>query len=79
MDKPFIEAFKEGMRVVVLAIIPIVVVELENGGLDWKLIGVTAAVAFLRFVDSWLHESAKEQPKAERNEGLMGEKGLVGF
>lgn len=80
MDKPLKESLKEGARVVVLAIIPVLLLSLQNGdGFDWKLIGVTGAVALLRFVDSFLHESAKEQPKSERNEGLMGEKGLTGF
>lgn len=73
-----IEAAKEGLRVVVLAIIPVLIIGLENG-MDWRLVWVTGAIAGLRFVDKYLHESSKEAPIDERNTGLLGERGLTGF
>lgn len=80
MSDSFKESIKEGLRVVVLAIIPILVSGFQQAeGFDWRLVIVTGVIAFLRFVDSWLHETNKEQPKKEQNEGLLGEKGLVGF
>ena len=80
MDKSLKESLKEGARVVVLAIIPVLVVSLQDAQeFDWRLIAVTAAVAFLRFIDSLLHEVNKELPVKERNDGLMGKTGLVGF
>jgi hypothetical protein len=53
----FVEALKEGLRVVVLAVIPLLIASLTNGAIDWKLVGVTGAIALLRFADSWLHQS----------------------
>ena len=53
----FIEALKEGLRVVVLAIIPLLIDSLGKGIIDWNLIAVAGMIAFLRFVDSWLHQS----------------------
>lgn len=51
------EALKEGLRVVVLAVIPIAIEGLMNKALNIPLIGITAAIAALRFLDSWLHET----------------------
>lgn len=80
MSDSFIEALKEGLRVVVLAVIPILISGFQqNEGFDWRLVVVTGVIAFLRFVDSWLHEVNKEQPKKDQNSGLLGERGLVGF
>lgn len=52
------EALKEGLRVVVLAIIPLLADSLGKGAVDWQLVLVTGAIALLRFVDSWLHNNA---------------------
>lgn len=57
----FKEALKEGLRVVVLAIIPVVILGLENGNFNLKALGIVAVVAFLRFIDSYLHESGKAE------------------
>lgn len=55
------EALKEALRVIVLAIIPVALVSLENGNfVDWKLVYMAALIAFLRFVDKWLHEEGKD-------------------
>ena len=80
MSNSFTEALKEGLRVAVLAVIPILISGFQQAeGFDWRLVIVTGVVAFLRFVDSWLHEVNKEQPKKEQNEGLFGKAGLTGF
>lgn len=55
-----IEAGKELLRVVVLAIIPVLIASLEAGLIDWRLIVVTAGIAFLRGVDKYLHLKAPE-------------------
>ena len=34
---------------------------------------------FLSWIDKFMHLENKELPKAERNSGLLGEKGLTGF
>lgn len=63
----FIEAVKEGLRVVVIAVIPVVIDALLSGAVDLRLVAVTGAVAGLRFLDKWLHESG------------VAEKGLTRF
>lgn len=53
------EAVKEALRVVVLAIIPVIIDSLNKSEVDVKLVVTVGAIALLRFVDSWLHESGK--------------------
>lgn len=74
-----ISAVKELLRVVVLAIIPVLITALETGVVDLKVVGVIAALAALRFIDKLLHEVNKELPKKKQNKGLLGEKGITGF
>ena len=56
-----IEASKEFARVCVLAVIPIAIDGLANNYIDWRLIGVTAAIAGLRWIDKYLYESGHEK------------------
>lgn len=53
------EAVKEALRVVVLAIIPVIIDSLSKGEVDVKLVVTVGVVALLRFIDSWLHETGK--------------------
>ena len=63
------EAIKEGLRVMVLAVIPLLIDSLAKGSIDWNLIAVAGLIALLRFIDSWLHGNAPD--------GVAG--GLVRF
>lgn len=54
------KASLEGLRVVVLSIIPVIILGLEQGNLDWRLVALTGVIAGLRFVDKLLHEMGKE-------------------
>ena len=67
MNNDIKEAVKEGLRVIVLAVIPVVISSLSSGAVDWKLVLTAAAVAALRSIDSWLHNSG------------VAEKGLTQF
>lgn len=68
MNEALIKSIKEGLRVFLMAGIPLTVVELENGGLfDYKAILIAGLIALLRFVDKYLHESG------------VAEKGLTRF
>ena len=58
MSDSFKEAGKELLRVVLLSIVPVILVGLENGQLDVKVVFVIGAIAALRFIDKWLHENA---------------------
>lgn len=55
------ESSKEGLRVVLLAVIPVAIDSLLKGQLDLRLVVTVGAVALLRFVDSWLHKSGKAE------------------
>lgn len=71
--KPLTEALKEGARIVLIAIIPLIIVGLEKGSLDWKSIGVVAFITALRTIDKFLHIEGK----VENNAKLIG--GLTRF
>jgi hypothetical protein len=47
-------------RVVVLSIIPVIVIGVENGQFDPRVVGVVALIAALRFLDKYLHELGTE-------------------
>lgn len=70
MKQAYIEAFKEMMRVVLLAVIPLLIDNLGSGEFNWRLIWVTAAIAGLRFVDSMLHEYGKRVGSTTLSKGL---------
>lgn len=53
-----IEALKEVGRVILMAVVPLVVVGLESGSLDFKVIFTAGLIAGLRFIDKYLHETA---------------------
>lgn len=73
------EALKEGLRVTLMAAVPIVINGLQQGAIDWRLVYISGIIALLRFVDKYLHELSKTEPVETRNTGFMGEKGLTGF
>lgn len=55
-----ISALKEAGRVVVLAIIPIAISQIERGTWDWRAIIIVGAITLLRFTDKLLHKLAPE-------------------
>ena len=60
MKDSFVRAAKEFFRVVVVAVIPMLVVGLQEGRVDLKVVALVAAIAGLRFLDKFLHELGKE-------------------
>lgn len=71
--KPLIEALKEGARVVLIAIIPLVIDSLTSNKFEWRSIAVVAGVTALRILDKYLHLEGK----LESNDKLVG--GLTRF
>ena len=57
MNRDIKESIKEGLRVVVLAVIPVIISSVSAGAIDWKLVASAALVAALRGLDSYLHDS----------------------
>jgi hypothetical protein len=55
-----VEATKEFARVIVLALVPIFIVQIEAGSFDWRVLAFTGAIAGLRWVDKFLHTKAPE-------------------
>ena len=58
MSKELTEAVKEFLRIAVLAAIPIIIDGLTAGLVDVRLVAITAAIALLRAIDKFLHETA---------------------
>lgn len=71
----FIEAIKEPLRLLVLAIIPFAVAWFAALPYQWAVL----ATVILKFIDKYLHEVAKEVPAKKQKEGLFGLRGLTGF
>lgn len=67
LRKELLESLKEGARVFLLAVIPLLVVQLESSVFDWRALAVAGVIAILRFVDKLLHRSG------------VAKKGLVRF
>ena len=48
--------FKEFLRIVLLAGIPVVITGIEQGNLDYKIIASAIGIALLKAIDRGLHE-----------------------
>lgn len=51
-----VNAVKEGLRTFLMAVVPLLVIGLENGSLDVRAALIAGVIALLRFVDKALHE-----------------------
>ena len=67
IKESLVKALMEMGRVALIAAIPILIDGLSNNLIDWKLIGISAIIAVLRFVDKYLHEYGV----ATKNESLI--------
>lgn len=54
-----VEWLKEYFRVIALAVIPVLIAELERGEINWQMIIVVALIAALRATEKSLHENDK--------------------
>lgn len=70
METPLKKAGLEMLRVTVLAIIPVLIMSLENGQVDLKYLGIVAGIAALRAVDKFLHEVGKDEDMSQLIKGL---------
>jgi hypothetical protein len=57
MKKELIKSLKEGARVFLMAIIPLIVIDIQAGIFDWKKWAIAGVIAILRFIDKLLHET----------------------
>jgi hypothetical protein len=70
IPKPLLEALKEGLRVILLAVIPLLISSLQIQKFDWVSIAVVACITALRFVDKYLHEVGVQDKDARLIKGL---------
>ncbi len=79
MGESFTAGLKELLRTALFAVIPLLISQLQLGKIEIQTVVVAGAIAILSGLSEWLHKDAMNQPKATRNEGFLGEKGLSGF
>ena len=68
--QPIVEALKQAGRIVAVAIIPLIINQLNSSSFDWKAIGVTGAIALLMAVDKFLHLEGKVTDNDSLTKGL---------
>lgn len=51
------ESIKEFARMCIIAVIPVLIISIEKQDFDYKSTGIAFALAILRAVDSYIHES----------------------
>lgn len=65
------EALKEALRVVLLALIPLLILGTQEGfTFDYQAMAVVGVLAFLRFLDKLLHEYGKASGNEKWIKGL---------
>lgn len=57
--KPYVEALKQGGRIFLVAVVPLLITQLNSESVNWKSIFITGAIAVLMAVDKFLHEEGK--------------------
>lgn len=67
---PFIKSIRELGRVVLMAMVPVLIFGVENGVVDWGLVGTVGLIAGLRWLDKLLHELGKENNNKVLIKGL---------
>lgn len=70
IPKPLLEALKELLRVVLIALIPVIILQIQDAQIDAEALVVVAVIAGLRFVDKFLHEIGKERNSEKLIKGL---------
>lgn len=77
MSKEFktalVKALQELGRMTVIAVIPVAVSMLGDGSIDYRVLGITALIAFLKALDKLVHKYGQEK------EDTTLEKGIVRF
>jgi len=53
-----------------VAVIPLVINQLNNSSIDWKAIGITGAIALLMAIDKFLHLEGKVTGSETLTKGL---------
>lgn len=67
---PVAKGLTELARIAVLAAIPLVIVSLEAGEIDWRVITVTTTIAVLRALDKMIHKYGEQVESTTLSRGL---------
>lgn len=67
---PIVKGITELARVALLAALPLLILSLESGSIDWRSIGIVSAVAVLRALDKMLHKLGEQTGNAVLTRGL---------
>lgn len=54
--KQFTSAIREALRTTIIALIPVVIIQIEAGAVDMKMISVTLIIGLLRGIEKFAHE-----------------------
>lgn len=55
--EPIKSALRETLRTSIIAVLPLAIIQLEAGTLDWKVLAISFAIGMLRGVEKYLHET----------------------
>ncbi len=67
------EGIKELLRTALMAVIPLVIISLQDGQIiDWKAITIAGLIAILSGIDKWLHKEDKTIIPIKGATGLTG-------
>ena len=69
---PFAEALKEAFRITLFSLPAELIVALQSQKIDFKIIAINVSIIFLRALDKYLHEKAKEEKGYRMNQGEPG-------
>ena len=69
MQKELQEGVKELLRTALMAVIPLLIFQIQNGEINYQAVGVALTIAALSGIDKWLHKL---------DTGVRGN-GLTGF
>lgn len=61
-EKALKEAGKELLRVVLIAVVPVLIDSLTKGSVDYRVILTVAGVAVLRSIERYLHKAEVDNP-----------------
>jgi len=65
-----VESVKELGRVALIAIIPVLIPQLESGKIDWKVVAIAGAIAVLKAIDKGIHVYGVEKDNESLTKGL---------
>jgi len=68
--KPLIEGLKQGARVFVVAVIPLLIDQLTRDSINWRALAITGVIAVLMAVDKALHLEGKLEGNDQLTKGL---------